>query len=195
MLSYSRHPSPSASVQPVWRRAVCSHGCSSCPIARSTHGTRSCWSTSASVGRRYGLFIGEPCHFAVSNVAWTGQNFPATRLTTRASRSKSSCSGSKREEWSYFRATSDQSARSVSSLAIDCLRSPSPSCFFHQRFVNWHVKGRTKRNHPGWSRRGTSGISQAPHQNWLAESPVGKPRRTGYMLISFYHRRMALKEV
>jgi hypothetical protein len=102
--------------------------------------------------------------------------------------------GSKREEWSYFRATSDQSARSVSSLAIDCLRSPSPSCFFHQRFVNWHVKGRTKRNHPGWSRRGTSGISQAPHQNWLAESPVGKPRRTGYMLISFYHRRMALKE-
>jgi transposase len=103
-------------------------------------------------------------------------------------------SGSNREEWSYFRATSDQSARRVSSLAIDCLRSPSPACFFHQRFVNWHVKGRTKRNHPGWSRRGTSGISQAPHQNWLAESPVGKPRRTGYMLISLYHRRMALKE-
>lgn len=85
--------------------------------------------------------------------------------------------------------------RRVSSLAIDCLRSPSPSYFFHQRFVNWHVKGRTKRNHSGWSRRGTSGISQAPHQNWLAESPVGKPRRTGYMLISFYHRRLALKEV
>jgi len=107
----------------------------------------------------------------------------------------SRCHGSKREEWSDFRAKSDQSARRVSSLAIDCLRSPSPSCFFHQRFVNWHIKGRTKRNHPSWSRRGTSGISQAPHQNWLAESPVGKPRRTGYMLISLYHRRMALKEV
>lgn len=35
--------------------------------------------------------------------------------------------GSKREEQSDFRAKSDQSARRVSSLAIDCLRSRSPS--------------------------------------------------------------------
>jgi hypothetical protein len=28
----------------------------------------------------------------------------------------------------------------VNRLAIDYLRSPSPSCFFHQRFVNWHVR-------------------------------------------------------
>jgi len=47
--------------------------------------------------------------------------------------------GSKREEWSDFRATSDQSARRVSSTAIDCLKSCSPSCFFHQYLVNWHV--------------------------------------------------------
>src|SRR5215469_11842317 len=72
--------------------------------------------------------------------------------------------GSKHEEWSDL-------GRRVSSLAIDCLRSRSPSCFFHQRFVNWHVSGRAKRNCTGWSRRGTSGISHTPHQNWLTESP------------------------
>ena len=45
--------------------------------------------------------------------------------------------GSKREEWSDFGATSEQSARRVSSSTIDGLRSCSPPCFFHQRFVNW----------------------------------------------------------
>src|SRR5258708_32783769 len=50
--------------------------------------------------------------------------------------------GSKREEWSDFRAASDHSARRVSSSTIDCLRSCSPSCFFQQRFVNWYAKGR-----------------------------------------------------
>jgi hypothetical protein len=49
--------------------------------------------------------------------------------------------GSKREKWSDFRATSDQSARRASSSTIDGLRSCSPSCFFHQHFVHWHANG------------------------------------------------------
>ena len=47
--------------------------------------------------------------------------------------------GSKRDKWTDFRETSEQSARRVSSSTINCLRSCSPSCFFHQRFVNWPI--------------------------------------------------------
>src|SRR5258708_15695545 len=47
--------------------------------------------------------------------------------------------GSKRDERADFRATSEQSARRVSNSTIDCLRSCSPSCFFHQRLVNCHA--------------------------------------------------------
>jgi hypothetical protein len=39
----SRHLSPFAPVQLVWRRNVCSHGRSSCHISRSVHCIRSCW--------------------------------------------------------------------------------------------------------------------------------------------------------
>ena len=69
-----------------------------------------------------------------------------TKLLTQKY-SISSCSGvggSKREEWSDFRATSDHLARRVSSSTIDCLRNCSPPCFFHQRFVNWPGCGKGK---------------------------------------------------
>ena len=47
--------------------------------------------------------------------------------------------GSKHEERAGFRVTSEQSARRASSSAIDSLRTCSPSGFFHQHLVNWHV--------------------------------------------------------
>jgi hypothetical protein len=51
---------------------------------------------------------------------------------------------SKREEWSGFRATCDQSARRVSSATLHPLRNCSISSSIYQYIVNWHAFRKSK---------------------------------------------------